>query len=819
MTMEWTGPGKTLMDIFGNRLLYLDGGMGTMLQGMGLGGGEAPEAWNLAHPDRVKSVHMAYLNAGCNIVTSNTFGATRAHLGNDAAPLMEAGVRIAAEAVKSAGHGFAAADLGPLGRLLAPYGDMPFCEAVVQFREAALAGLSAGAHLLLIETMTDLLEIKAAVLGAREAMEAAGKRVPLFASLTFDEKGRLLTGADIRGAAAMLRGLGVDAVGLNCGNAPKALYENVKTLLRWCALPVFVSPNASLPVVEDGKTTFPLSPEEFAQDMLEMVRLGAWGLGGCCGTTPAYLSALTAATHALRPLARNGQEGEGIPASPACVVSGRSVSIALGEKPLLIGERLNPTGKPRMKQALRENDMDFLLREAIAQAEAGADALDVNVGLPEVDEPALLREVVCALQGVCDLPLQLDTADPAALEGALRVYAGKPLINSVCGKQKVMDAVFPLAKAYGGALVALTLDEKGIPETVEGRLDIARRIVAEAAKYGIDKGELLFDALTMTVSTNQEAAQITLETVRRLTRELGVKTVLGASNVSFGLPNRPLLTGAFTAMALSAGLSAAILNPMEPTVQALWQASLALTGQDAGFAGYLAAHGGEAALSARPSAVAPGDPAQAASPKEQAIQAIVRGLATDAASLAKRLLDSGMAPTAVIEETIMPALSGVGGQYEAGTLFLPQLLQSAGAAQAAFEVIRARLPEARAEAGKRIVLATVQGDVHDIGKNIVKVLLQNYGFAVTDLGKDVAPEAVLAAVRSTGATVVGLSALMTTTVPAMAATIALLKQEAPSVRVMVGGAVLTADYATTLRADGYGKDAMASVRLAQAWLP
>ncbi len=790
--------GQALMDIWGKRLLYLDGGMGTMLQAAGLAGGEEPERWNLAHPDRVKAVHAAYLAAGCDIVTANTFGATREHLGEDARLLMEAGVRLALEATREAGHGWVAVDVSSLGRLLQPYGDMPFEEAVAQFREAVFCGLRAGGDLVLIETMTDALETKAAVLGAKEAMEEAGCVTPLFCSLTFDSQGRLLTGGDIRGTAAMLCGLGVDAVGINCGQEPKALLGNVQELLRWCGKPVFVSPNASLPVVKNGVTTFPTTAEDFGQDMVDMARAGAWGLGGCCGTTPAHIAALVAATKGLGPAPRQAEE--------ACVISGRSVSIALGKKPLLIGERLNPTGKPRMKQALRDKDMDFLLREALAQVEAGADALDLNVGLPEVDEPSLLREAVMSIQSVCEGPLQLDTADPAAMEAALRVYAGKPLINSVCGKQAVMDAVFPLAARYGGAVVALLLDENGIPDTVEGRLTIAERILQEAAKYGIPKKDLLFDALTMTVSTQEQAANITLETVGRLQQDFGVKTVLGVSNVSFGLPQRPLLTAAFTAMAIARGLSAAIMNPLDKTAMELWHAALAVSGRDEGFAGYLRFCAGEEAPLA-PQAL----PAQPENPAE----AIVKGLATQAAQLVKNLLDSGRKPMELVEGCIMPALAQVGERYEQGKLFLPQLLQSASAAQAAFEEIRARLPEGPVEDGKKVILATVRGDVHDIGKNIVKVLLQNYGFSVTDLGRDVPPQQVLEAAQSTGATLVGLSALMTTTVPAMAETIALLKKEAPQVKVMVGGAVLTQEYADQMGADGYGKDAMAAVRLAE----
>lgn len=788
-------------------LLYFDGGMGTLLQSMGLAGGERPERWNLLHPERIEQVHLGYLDAGSDIITTNTFGAAQSHLGDDAAACMRAGVQIARRAREKAGHGYVAADMGPLGRLLAPYGDLPFEEAVRQFREAFSAALSEGPDLLLIETMTDLLEVKACVLGAQEAMEACGTDLPLLASLTFDEKGRLLTGADIPGTAAMLMGLGVTGIGLNCGHEPAALMDNVRALAACSPLPLFVQPNASLPVVQCGKTVFPTTPEDFARDMAAMVPLGACALGGCCGTTPEHIARLVEATRGLAVVSRE--------TSPHCIISGRTRSLSLDAGPVIIGERLNPTGKKRMKQALLQGDMDTLLREAVAQTDAGAHVLDINVGLPEIDERTCLMQAVQAVQSVCDVPLQLDTADPAALDAALRVYAGRPLINSVSGKQSVMDAVFPLARRYGAALVALTLDEEGIPETAEGRLAIAERIVREAGRYGIEPGDLLFDALTLTAATGAEAARVTLETVRGLHR-LGYKTVLGVSNISFGLPNRPALTASFLSMALAAGLDAAILNPLDPAVSAAFWAGSALTGHDAGMERYLAAMRrlpppqatGPAAvpLAAAPIPQAEGDPLSGA---------ILSGLAADARRAAESRMGGGADPLSLIEESIMPALTEVGSRYERGEMFLPQLLQSAAAAQAAFEPIRAALP-AREESGAgRVVLATVQGDVHDIGKNIVKVLLQNYGFAVTDLGKDVPPQRVLEAVRRTGARLVGLSALMTTTVPAMRQTIALLREEAPGVAVVVGGAVLTQAYADAIGADDYAPDAMATVRVAQ----
>ena len=830
--------------LFGKRLIYFDGGMGTLLQSMGLKGGERPERWNLVHPERIADVHARYLAAGCDVVTSNTFGATRAHLGEDAEACMRAGVRLARQAVRDAGRGFAAADMGSLGRLIYPCGDLPLEEAAEQFADAFFAGVDEGADLILIETMTDLAEVKAAVLGAREGMARAGRDVPLLVSLTFDERGRLLTGADIEGAAAMLHGLRVDAVGLNCGHEPKALMDNVRALLRACPLPVFVQPNASLPVVIDGKTTFPTTPEEFGRDMRPIALMGAWGLGGCCGTTPEHIRCLLRETADIAPVSREIPE--------RCVVSGRGGALELGAYPVMIGERLNPTGKKRMKQALLENDMDYLMREALSQLDAGADVLDLNVGLPEIDESAMLVRAVEAVQSVCDAPLQLDTADPEALERALRVYIGKPLINSVCGKRAVMDAVFPLARKYGGALVALTLDENGIPPTVEGRLEIAQRIIREAEGYGIPRSELLFDALTMTVATDSQAALVTLETIRALKERFHVKTVLGVSNVSFGLPQRPLVTAAFIAMALHSGLDAAILNPGDLTVRSAFLSASALCAKDQNLERYLGAFGkeglklgvadigaagqgmtavaqggmaGQGAFTAQNSAAGQGGMADGQTGAANAqggpaahsplFHAILRGLGGDASAAARTLLDGGLKPLDVIETGVMPALGEVGERYEKGTLFLPQLLASANAAQEAFEVIRGRMSREGGEAGEPFVLATVKGDVHDIGKNIVKVLLQNYGFSVIDLGRDVAPERVVEAARESGARMVGLSALMTTTVPAMAETVQRVHQELPDVKVIVGGAVLTQSYADQIHADFYAPDAMATVRIAQ----
>ena len=880
------------------RIVYLDGGFGTTLQAMGLRGGEQPENWNLTHPDEVKSVHLGYLSAGADMATANTFGANPLHFPDTWETVLRAGVRLAREAVAQAGRGWVALDAGSVGKLLQPLGELAFEDAVALYRQMALAGIDAGCDLLMAETMTDLREIRAAVLGYGEAQAQAGTALPVLVSMTFDVNGRLLTGADVEGAAAMLTSMqGVDALGLNCGREPAALLPNLQRLLAVAdGKPVFFMPNASVPRLVEGKTVFDTTPEAFAADMARAAQLGVRALGGCCGTTQAYIAAVVEATRGLATVPVPAADGDGL--APT-LLSGRSGTVTLGPKPIVIGERLNPTGKKRMKQALRDGEMEYLQGEATAQLEAGADVLDVNVGLPELDEPVVLAQVVEAVQGVAGSPLQLDTADPAALEKALRAYVGKPIINSVSGKRHVMDAVFPLARRYGGALVCLLLDEDGIPPTAEGRLAIARRIIAEAERYGVPKRDLLFDALTLTVATDPSAARGTLETVRRLTDELRVKTVLGVSNVSFGLPHRAAVTAPFLSMALYAGLSAAIINPMDDAVRAAMEGSCATLGLDEGFAHYLARYAGpdapaaggptpaapvgekaaasgidasaqaardalqlageaiqkaQAALgvvqmgggaargsvgcdcaacaAARESVPSTADSADTAAPRAQAAPAkgeripdtaaltaaILRGLPKAAADCAVTLMDAGAAPLAVVENGVIPALAEVGARYEQGSFFLPQLMQSASAAKQAIAAATARMPDTKPNPARTVLLATVHGDVHDIGKNIVATLLGSYGFGVVDLGRDVPPERVVQAARENGVRLVGLSALMTTTVPAMRETVRQLKAELPEVRVMVGGAVLTGELARELGADGYAADALGAVRFAEALL-
>ncbi len=779
----------------GTRPLFFDGAMGTVLQEKGLRPGEMPERWNLMRPETILEVHQSYLEAGSDVISANTFGANPLKCrenGMEAEALVTAGVRLARRAVEQAGRGAVALDIGPTGKLLAPLGSLPFEEAVKAFASMARAGAEAGADCALIETMGDLYEAKAAVLAVKE-----NTSLPVFVTMTFDQEGKLLTGGSITAMAAVLEGLGADVIGLNCGLGPRQMLELLPTLRANTALPILVNPNAGLPVELDGRTHFDVGPEEFARFMEEILLAGAWMIGGCCGTTPEHIR-------------KTVERCKGISCSPLprlsqTVVASGIQSIAFGGAPVIIGERINPTGKSRFKQALREGDIPYLLREGLAQQDAGAHILDVNVGLPEIDEESLMSRAIGELQSVSPLPLQIDTADPAVMAKAMRLYNGKALVNSVTAKKSSMEAVFPLVKRYGGVVIGLTITEEGIPETAQGRVDAARRIVETAAAYGIDKKDLIIDPLTMAVSAGQDAARVTLEALSRIRRELGVYTSLGVSNVSFGLPQRENVTAAFFLMALQAGLNAAIMNPLSEAMMRAYRAFCALSGFDENCMAYIEAY--------RQQGSAPAPAAPAACSLQDAIE---RGL-KEAAGQAAEELSQTLPGLEIINTHIVPALDAVGRRFEEKTLFLPQLLMSADAAKAAFEAVKKHLGAEASEQSKlTIVIATVKGDVHDIGKNIVKVLLENYGFRVIDLGKDVPPEAVAEAVKRENAQLAGLSALMTTTVANMKETIALLRQEAPHVKVMVGGAVLTQEYADQIGADFYGPDAMASVRYAMA---
>ena len=784
-------------DLLGKSLLFFDGGMGTMLQSAGLKPGEIPDVWNITNADKVIAVHKAYAEAGSNIIITNTFGCNDLKLsgsGYTAYEIAAASVRNARKAVEGLDNRFVALDIGPSGKLLKPLGDLDFEDAVELFAKTVRGGVSEEADLILIETMSDAYELKAAVLAAKE-----NSSLPIAATVTLDSKGKLLTGGDVESVCALLDGLGVDAIGLNCGLGPKEMLPFLKRLKAVCSVPMVLQPNAGLPRSDNGKTVFDVGPEEFAELMESCIAEGVWLAGGCCGTTPAHIAALVKRCGKMTP--------PSVQKKTLTVAASYGQALYFGEDTKLIGERINPTGKPRMKKALMEGDYDLILREGILQQEQGAHALDVNAGLPGIDEAEVLTSLTKQLQGVTDLPLQLDSADPAALERALRIYNGKAIINSVNGKQSSMEAVFPLAKKYGGVIIALTLDESGIPEDAEGRMEIARRILDNAKQYGLAPHDFIFDPLTLTVSAGGDNGRVTLECVRRLHDELGVCTSLGVSNVSFGLPSRGQLNSGFLTLAMGAGLSAAIVNPHAPGMMEAYRSARALLGMDENCADYIAAFSGD---------TAPAAPVQ--QENMSLYDSVLKGLKGAAVQAAEReLMDKS--PLEVIDRAMVPALNTAGERFEKGTLFLPQLLMCAEAAKGAFGVIRSHMGEGEGMARGKVVLATVQGDVHDIGKNIVKALLENYRFKVIDMGKDVPPEDILRAAKEQDAELVGLSALMTTTVPSMQRTIELIKKELPNCKVMCGGAVLTADYANAIGADYYTKDAMAGVRCAMEVYP
>lgn len=774
---------------FNNSILFFDGAMGTELQKNGLKKGELPENLNIHSPEIVARVHKSYLDAGSNIISTNTFGANSLKF-NNVNEIITKAVEIAKNTIKESGkNAFVALDIGPLGKLLKPYGDLEFQTAYDLYKEQVVAGANGGADLILIETMGDLYEIKSAVLAAKE-----NTNLPVLVSMIFDEKGILLTGADIKTAVITLEGLGVDGIGMNCGLGPDQMLTLLKEMTKYSSTPIFVQPNAGLPVSINGVTTYNVTTEEFAQKQLQILKNGACALGGCCGTTPDHIKAMI-------DLCKNEQI-EKISKKHITAVTSYSKTVIFDEKPIIIGERINPTGKKTLKEALRNNDMDYIYREGVTQADAGADILDVNVGLPEINEPQMMQNAVLGLQSILNTPLQIDTSDIVAMEKALRIYNGKAMVNSVNGKEKVMDEVFPLVKKYGGVLVCLTLDENGIPETVDGRIEIAKRIIKKAEEYGITKENLVFDPLCMTVSTNKDNAKITLECIEKLTNDLGVKTVLGVSNVSFGLPNRELLNSTFFTLAMGQGLSAGIINPKSEAMMNAYYSFNALNGLDENFEQYIAN--------------VTDTKTEVKTTDVDLKTAVVKGLKSQAKEQTKIELQT-KTPIEIIDGILVPALNEVGKGFENNTIFLPSLLMSAETAGASFEIIKEYITNSgeKTEEKGRILIATVEGDIHDIGKNIVKVLLQNYGFTVIDLGKDITPEEIVETAEKEKIRLVGLSALMTTTVPSMEKTISLLKEKCPDTAVMVGGAVLTEDYAKTIGADFYGKDAMASVRIAE----
>lgn len=815
----------SILDEIKVRRLYCDGGMGSLLQAAGLAAGELPERWNLSHPEIITDVHRKYLAAGADIMTTNTFGANRLKYDGDGElkAIVEAAVANAKKAVEEAGRGYVALDLGPTGKLLKPLGDLPFETAVSLYKEVVSIGAAAGADLVLIETMSDSYELKAAVLAAKEAgfKPETGERLPIFATVIYDEKGKLLTGGNVESTVALLEGLGVDVLGVNCGLGPEQMKGIVKDILEVSSTPVLVNPNAGLPRSENGKTVYDVDPKDFAAVMEEIVKMGAVITGGCCGTTPDHIHAMVELTKDIPVLMPEKKH--------RTVISSYSQAVVFDKKTIIIGERINPTGKSKFKQALRDHNLEYILREGVTQQDNGADVLDVNVGLPEIDEPSMMEDVVKELQAVIDLPLQLDTSSAEAMERGLRVYNGKPLINSVNGKKEVMEQIFPLVAKYGGVVVGLCLDEDGIPETAEGRIAVGKKIIETAAAYGIGPEDIILDGLCMTVSSDSQGAIVTLETLRKIRDELGGKSVLGVSNISFGLPQREIINGAFFTMAMESGLSAAIINPNSEAMMRAYYSFNALMNLDPQCSQYISIYSGQTAGlgqtigkggSGSNGSGTAGNGSAGAGSTESLGNAIERGLKEVAVESVTALLKEKEALD-VINEEIIPALDHVGKGFEKGTVFLPQLLMSAEAAKAAFEVIKNAMAgsgEAQEKKGT-IILATVKGDIHDIGKNIVKVLLENYSYDVIDLGKDVPPETVVEEAVSRHVPLVGLSALMTTTVPSMEETIKQLRENAPWVKVMVGGAVLTQEYADTIGADVYCKDAMASVHYAETVFP
>lgn len=785
-----------IRDFIKNNIVYLDGGMGTLLQKNGLQPGELPERWNISHPEVIKEIHKSYYDSGSNIVNTNTFGANS--LKFDADELSEIiyhAVKNADEARKASSgkqEKFIALDVGPTGKLLKPLGDLDFEDAVKAFAEVISLGVKYGVDLITIETMNDSYETKAAVLAAKENSD-----LPIIVTNAYGENGRLMTGADPAVMAAMLEGMGIDAIGANCSLGPKQLMGVMDELLNYCSVPVAFKPNAGLPK-SDGKVTYyDVDAEEFAQDIKLAVANGVRIVGGCCGTTPEYIKKVCELTRDMRP--------KEIEKKTYSVCTSYNKAVFFGEKPILIGERINPTGKKRFKQALLENDIGYILQEAVNQQAKGVHVLDVNVGLPGIDEAQMLTNSVCELQCVTDLPLQIDSSDPVAMESALRRYNGKAMINSVNGKEENLNAIFPLVKKYGGFVVALTLDEKGIPSTVDGRMKIARKILLTAALYGITKKDIIFDPLAMTVSADKMSAVTTLETVKKITEQLGCNTSLGVSNVSFGLPSRDLVNAAFFTTAMENGLSAAIMNPYSERMMEAYYSFNVVKGLDDNCMDFIN--------------FASRQEVQPTAKQESSLtlkEAIEKGLKEKASEITTAMLGNS-APLDIVNAHVIPALDNVGKRFEEKKLFLPQLLMSAEAAKASFEVIKATMSADGSSVKKgSIVIATVHGDIHDIGKNIVKLLLENYGYNVIDLGKNVPPETVLRAVTDNHAPLVGLSALMTTTVPAMEETVKLIKENAPWCKTVVGGAVLTQDYADKIGADKYAADAMETVRYAES---
>lgn len=774
------------------KFLLFDGAMGTMLQKAGLKTGELPETYNITNPDIIRGIHKQYVDAGSDVVTTNTFQANELKIKDceySVEEIIESGVRLA----KESGAKYVALDIGPLGQLMEPMGTVSFEKAYDVFKRQVIAGVKAGADIVLIETISDIYEAKAAVLAVKENCD-----LPVFCTLTYQEDGRTFVGTDPMTGTIVLDGLGVDAHGVNCSLGPKELKPIIDEVLKYAKAPVMIQPNAGLPKIRDGETYYDISPEEFTEFLEYIAKGGAVVFGGCCGTTPEFIKAMRKMLDRLTPSKTN-------PVKLTAATSG-SKTVVFDDVTTVIGEKINPTGKKKLKEALRTNNLDYIIGEAIDQTNAGADMLDINVGLPEIDESEMIKKVIKEVQGVVNLPLQVDSSSIDAIEAGVRIYNGKPMINSVNGKKEAMEKIFPIVKKYGALILGLALDERGIPETAEERLEIARKIVDTAATYGIPKEDVLIDCLVLTASAQQAQVKETLKAIRLVKQELGVKTVLGVSNVSFGLPNRELINSNFLAAAFGAGLDAPIINPMSKPMMDTVNTFRVINNEDVDSMYYIE-HYSNADMNKGDSNISDTD--------RTLKDIIIQGRKEESAPKTIEMLKT-VSPMEVVNEHFIPALDIVGDRFESGKIFLPQLIQSAEAVKKAFVIIKDHIDksgEKKTSKGK-IVVATVLGDIHDIGKNIVSMLLENYGFDVIDLGKDVPIQKVVDTVKENDVKLVGLSALMTTTVTSMGDTIKALRDEKLDCKVMVGGAVLNEEYTDMVNADFFAKDARESVKIA-----
>ena len=786
-----------------NKIIYLDGAMGTMLQKNGLVAGHSPEILCLTEPEKIKAIHKAYIDAGSDIIYANTFGANSYKLqksGESVETVVKAAIKCAKDAA-SGTNAKVALDVGPIGQLLEPYGTLAFESAYEIFKEMLVAGESAGADLVIFETMTDLYEVKAAVLAAKE-----NTKLPIYVTMTFEQNGRTFTGCAVEAMAMTLEGLGVDAIGVNCSLGPKELMPIVERMCKATTLPIIVKANAGLP--DPATSEYDIDAVEFAKLMEQYLSMGVSILGGCCGTTPEYIAEIVKRTQGKTPAERQIIRQSEV-CSPTNVVRIDGVRV--------IGERINPTGKKRFQQALREGDMDYILHQAVEQADAGAHILDVNVGLPDIDEAEMMVKVVKAIQGVTDLPLQIDSTKPEVIEAGLRVVNGKAIVNSVNGEEEVLEKILPIAKKYGAAVVGLAMDSNGLPPTAEQRFEIAKCIMNRAIQYGIPKEDVFIDCLTLTVSAEQDKAVETLKAMQMVRDKLGLHCVLGVSNISFGLPCRELVTTGFLTLAMAHGLDMPIINPNSMAVMNAIRVFNVIYNRDKNSEEYI-----EACMKMpQQTVVATNAPKQNATESTDdqppLIRAVEKGLKEDCKAITGSLLESGMTELDIVNTLLIPALDLVGDRFEKGAVFLPQLINSAGAAQEAFEIIKKSIAAkgAKSVSKGKIIVATVKGDIHDIGKNIVKTILENYGYQVLDLGRDVPIETVVNTAIEQDVKLIGLSALMTTTLGSMEQTIKALRESGHECKIWVGGAVLTPEYADKIGADFYARDAKESVDIAR----